>query len=215
MNNISSNRDFGTLTAEIAVLLQSGDIDQAVRTSGELLAECDNKLRSLRNDPKPLDQTVQQFIEAAILHVHALRLAGAVTEAFSCAIGVLLTVEVYGLTKDVDPSRKLRLYSFALTSAIDSFDRMADSTDPANEDHRGYILSYLASLLYHYYKATAETDPEDSSLPEAYNFLKAIQSSGAIQTPTIKLGEKDVDPATPGPLLVDIMGRAAALGLYA
>lgn len=214
MTSTSSNRDFGTQTAEIAVLLQTGDIEQAVRTSGELLAESDNSLRSLRNDQKPLDKAIQQFIEAAILHVHALRLAGAVSEAFSCAIGALLTVEVYGLANEIEPSRKLRLYSFALTSAIDSFDRMAETGDCVQEDHRGYILSYLASLLYHYYKETADVTPDDSSLPEAYNFLKAIQSSGAIQTPTIKLGEKDVDPASPGPLLVDIMGRAAALGLY-
>lgn len=214
-DNNSSMRDFGTQTAEIAVLLQTGDIEQAVRTSGELLAESDNTLRMLRNEHKPLDEEVQQFIEAAILHVHALRLAKAVNDAFSCAIGALLTVEVYGLTTAVEPSRKLRLYSFALTSAIDSFDRMGDNGDPSLEDHRGYILSYLASLLYYYYKETAAADPEDSSLPEAYNFLKAIQSSGAIQTPTIKLGEKDVDPASPGPLLVDIMGRSAALGLYA
>lgn len=215
MTDTPSNRDFGTQTAEIAVLLQTGDIDQAVRTSGELLAESDNRLRSLCNDHKPLDEAIQQFIEAAILHVHALRLAGAVNDAFSCAIGALLTVEVYSMADAIEPSRKLRLYSLALTSAIDSFDRMPETGDPSQEDHRGYILSYLASLLYHYYKETAAVTPDDSSLPEAYNFLKAIQSSGAIQTPTIKLGEKDVDPASPGPLLVDIMGRAAALGLYA
>ena len=215
MSDNPSNRDFGQVTAEIAVLLQSGDLDQAVRTSGELLAECDNNLRTTRNEQLPLDEAAQQFIEAAILHVHALRLAGAVPEAFSCAVGALLTVEVYGIAQAIEPSRKLRLYSFALTSAIDSFDRMGDSQDPSNEDHRGYILSYLASLLYHYYKETAATSPDDNSLPEAYNFLKAIQSSGAIQTPTIKLGDKDVDPASPGPLLVDIMGRAAAIGLYA
>ncbi|MDE5553701.1 MAG: hypothetical protein K2J10_00775, partial [Muribaculaceae bacterium] len=197
MSDNSSTRDFGTQTAEIAVLLQSGDIEQAVRTSGELLAESDNRLRTLRNEQQPLDEAIQQFVEAAILHVHALRLAHAVNDAFSCAIGALLTVEIYGLADVVEPSRKLRLYSFALTSAIDSFDRMTETGDPSQEDHRGYILSYLASLLYHYYKETAAVTPDDSSLPEAYNFLKAIQSSGAIQTPTIKLGAKDVDPASP------------------
>lgn len=214
-DNPSTTSDFGALAAEIAVLLQSRDLDQAVRASGELLAECDNILRALRNEHKPLYEAAQQFIEAAILHVHALRLAGAVGESFSCAIGALLTVEVYDIAQAVDSSRKLRLYSFALTSAIDSFDRVGNAGDPSQEDHRGYILSYLASLLYHYYRVTAATTPDDNSLPEAYNFLKAIQSSGAIQTPTIKLGYKDVDPASPGPLLVDIMGRAAALGLYA
>ncbi len=214
MNDNVVTGDFGNMTAEIAVLLQTGDIDQAVRVSGELLATSDNNLRSLHNEGKPLDEAMQQFIEAAILHVHALRQAHAVSEAFSCAIGALLTVEVYNAGSLVDPARKLRLYSFAITSAIDCFDRMGDATDADDENHRGYILSYLASLLYHYYRATASATPDDSSLPEAYNFLKAIEGSGAIQTPTIRLGEKTVDPATPGPLLVDIMGRAAALGIY-
>ena len=207
--------DFGSQTAEIAVFLQNGQIEESVRTSGELLANCDNNLRKQYNEHKNLNEAIQQFIEAAILHVHALRLAQAVNEAFSCAIGALLTVEVYKATDLVEPSRKLRLYSFALTSAIDCFDRNGDPTDGEEENHRGFILSYLASLLYYYYKQTATTTPDDSSLPQAYNFLKAIESSGAIQTPTIKLGEKDVDPAYPGPLLVDIMGRAAALGIYA
>ena len=207
--------DFGSVTAEIAVFLQNGQIEEAVRTSGELLANCDNNLRKQYNAKKNLNETIQQFIEAAILHVHALRLAQAVNEAFSCAIGALLTVDVYKATDLVEPSRKLRLYSFALTSAIDCFDRNGDPADGEEENHRGFILSYLASLLYYYYKQTAATTPDDSSLPQAYNFLKAIESSGAIQTPTIKLGEKDVDPAYPGPLLIDIMGRAAALGIYA
>ena len=37
-DNNSSMRDFGSQTAEIAVLLQTGDIEEAVRTSVELLA---------------------------------------------------------------------------------------------------------------------------------------------------------------------------------
>ena len=41
-----------------------------------------------------------------------------------------------------------------------------------------------------------------------------MKDSGAIQTPTVRLGEKDVDPSVPGPLLIDIMSRAAALGIY-
>lgn len=207
--------DFGSQTAEIALLIQSGNIEQAVRVSGELLATCDNDLRRVHNDKKDISEAIQRFVEAAILHVHALRLANASADAFSCAVGALLTVEVYNASSEVEPSRKLRLYSFAISSVIDCFDRMGDATDSNDENHRGYILSYLASLLYHYYRETAEATPEEPSLTEAYNFLKAIESSGAIQSPTIKLGEKDVDPATPGPLLVDIMGRAAALGIYA
>lgn len=214
MNDIESSNDFGAITAEIAVLLQSGDIGQAVRVSGELLANTDNFLRTLHNDHKPIEDAVAQFAESAILHVHALRMAHADSDAFSCAIGALLTIEVYQGADMIMPSRKLRLYSIALTSLIDCFDQSGTPASTEEEDHRGYMLSYLASLLYFYYKKTADNDPSDSSLPEAYNFLNAIRSSGAIQTPTIKLGEKDVDPTTPGPLLIDILGRAAALGIY-
>ena len=204
--------NFADSTAQIAVMLQTGDIESAVRLSGELLADCDNELRRRKNAGEAIDETIAQFVEAAVLHVHALRIARKSADAFSCAIGALLTVEIYGASALADNSRKLRLYSFALASAIDCFDSLPD--DPATEDHRGYILSYLASLLYYYYTMTAQSAPDDSSLPEAYRFLKAIEHSGAIQTPKIRLGEKEVDPSSPGPLLVDIMGRAAALGIY-
>ena len=206
--------DFGSQTAEIALLIQSGDIEQAVRISGELLAACDNELRCHHNERKDINEAAQRFVEAAVLHVHALRLAGASSDAFSCAVGTLLTIEVYKAASFVNASRKLRLYSFAISSVIDCFDRMGDASDSNDENHRGYILSYLASLLYYYYRETAKENPEDPSLREAYSFLKAIENSGAIQTPQIRLGEKDIDPASPGPLLVDIMGRAAALGIY-
>lgn len=213
-DNLPSS-NFSDMTAQIFALLQGGDIESAVRLSGELLAVCDNNLRRLKNAGESIDKSICEFIEAAILHVHSLRSAGQIRDTFSCAVGALLTVEIYGVSDRVDSARKLRLYSFALTSVIDCFDSLSDSDNPVAEDHRGYILSYLASLLYYYYTATASESPDDGSLHEAYRFLKAIEHSGAIQSPMIKLGETDVDPASPGPLLIDIMGRAAALGIYA
>lgn len=212
---IDNLSDFNAGAAEIAIMLRENDIEGAVRRSGELLAVCDNDLRSLYNDKKPVNDAVLQFVEAAVLHVHSLRLAHASADAFSCALGALLTIEVYRASEAVDSARKVRLYHDAVRSAIDSFDRQGDATDGGTEDHRGYILSYLASLLYHFYKKAVAEQSESNVLPEVYSFLKAISSSGAIQTPTIKLGEKDVDPDQPGPLLVDIMGRGAALGIYA
>lgn len=207
--------DFNAAAAEIAVMLREGDIESAVRRSGELLANCDNNLRSLYNEKQAIGDAVLQFVEAAVLHVHSLRLAHASADAFSCAIGALLTVEVYKASEVVNSARKVRLYHDAVRSAIDSFERQGDATDSDTEEHRGYILSYLASLLYHYYKKAVEEKSESNVLSEVYSFLKAISSSGAIQSPMIKLGEKDVDPDQPGPLLVDIMGRGAALGIYA
>lgn len=215
MENNPNADDFSSRTIEIAAALTGGDIERAVRSSGELLAVCDNTLRELHNAGQPVGEAMQRFVEAAILHIHALRTANAPSDAFSCAIGALLTVEIYQAGAVIDSARKLRLYSYAVCSVIDCFDAMGDANDSNDEDHRGFILSYLASLLYYYYRVTAETEPDDPSLGEAYRFLSAIKDSGAIQTPTIKLGEQEVDPANSGPLLVDIMSRAAALGIYA
>lgn len=212
---IDNLSDFNAGAAEIAVMLRENDIEGAVRRSGELLAVCDNDLRSLYNDKKPVNDAVLQFVEAAVLHVHSLRLAHASADAFSCALGALLTIEVYRASEAVDSARKVRLYHDAVRSAIDSFDCQGDATDGDTENHRGYILSYLVSLLYHFYKKAVAEQSDSNVLPEVYSFLNAIKSSGAIQTPMIKLGEKDVDPDQPGPLLVDIMGRGAALGIYA
>lgn len=209
----SSDSTFDTLTDETALALQNGDIDTAVRVSGRLLATCDNNLRTLYNARKPLSDAAVDFIGAALLHVHALRIARLPDEAFSCAIGALLTVDIYHSSDTIDNARKAMLYNYALRSAIDCFDNMGEAADNISEDHRGYIMSYLASLLYHYYSQAVKNQSDNPALTEIYNFLKAIGDSGAIQTPTIKLGEQDVDPSSPGPLLVDILSRAAALGL--
>lgn len=206
---------FDQAVVETAQRLQEGNINEAVIISGELLARCDNNLRIAKNSNQPLHEDVAWFIDASLLHINALRRAKAVNEAFSCAVGALLTIEVYQASEMVDLPKKLRLYTLALYSAVDSFDRLDATVGDNAEDHTGHILSYLASLLYHNYQQTVSAYPDDSSLPEVYRFLKSIENSGAIQSPTIKLGTKDVEPECPGPLLVDILGRAAALGIYA
>lgn len=199
---------------QVAAFIASGDYDSATRLSGELLADCDNDLRQAYQQADVTDDHVTTFAQAALLHIHSLRLSSQPSEAFLCSIGVLLTIEIYNIASKTDVIDRMRLYFYAIQSAIDSFEAMKLSETAETEEHRGYILSYLASLLYYNYRLAASTDKESSALADAYQFLIAIKDSGAIQSPTIQFGEKALDPATEsGPLLVDIMSRAAALGI--
>ncbi len=210
-NDNPANGSFAGSTAQVAAFIQSGDIVSAVRLSGELLAECDSRLRACYVDKSDLTDAIDAFVEAASLHVYCLRMAKVTDEALMCAVGSLLTLEVYKVSDRVMAIDKVRLYDFAVRSAIDSFELRGDAIDEDTEAHRGFILSYLASLLYHYYRKAVEENSEAGVLNDVYSFLKAISGSGAIQTPTIRLGESDVNPDNAGPLLVDIMSRAAAL----
>lgn len=212
-NDTTQSSNIGEATAQVASFIQSGDIESAVRLSGEMLAGADSRLRKCYINKADMTDAVDSFVEAAALHVYCLRLAKASDDALLCAVGSLLTLEVYKISQAVGAADKMRLYDFAVRSAIDSFERRGDATDADTESHRGYILSYLASLLYHYYRNAVDAGCDAPVINEVYSFLKAISGSGAIQSPTIRLGDTDVDPGNAGPLLVDIMSRAAALGI--
>lgn len=186
----------------------SEELSDRLRASGERLATADNALRVAYNNKQPLDSQIDEFLDAAASHVEDLRAGKAASDALMCAVGALLTTDVYGYYNKLAAINKLVLYDAAIRSAIDHFETLED--DGTDMDHRGYILSYLASLLYYNYTLALKEDSSNPVLSRVYPFLNAIKSSGAIQSPKIMLGETEVDPATPGALLIDVMGRAAA-----
>ncbi len=200
---------------QIGEFIAHGDYESAIRLSGELLADSDNALREAYQRRDVGNDEVETFVHSALLHIHSLRIVKTQSaDAFLCAIGVLLSLEVYNLTQKANDYDKMRLYHYAVQSAIDSFESMLPTETPETEGHRGYILSYLASLLYFYYSRAVTKDNNMPALSEVYQFLQAIKDSGAIQSPTIQFGEKALNPETEaGPLLIDILSRAAALGL--
>lgn len=210
---------FNTITeveAEYVRLLLEGDVETAIRLTADALSHSDSRIKQLfeARDADGLQAEAAVFGRLSRMQIEALRRGGFVAEAFSCAVATLLSVEIYRCGNAIDPLTRVMLYFVAIQSFIDAAERVVTPDMPQNEEHRGYILSFLASLLYHAYgKAVADT-PDGAGLSEVYAFLKNIAQSGAIQSPVIKLNGIDVDPTTPGPLLVDIMSRAAALGIY-
>lgn len=210
---------FNTITdveAEYVRLLLEGDVETAIRLTADALSHSDSCIKQLfeARDADGLQAEAAIFGRLSRMQIEALRRGGFVAEAFSCAVATLLSVEIYRCGNAVDPLTRVMLYYAAIQSFIGAIERSPTPEMEQSEEHRGYILSFLASLLYHAYGKAVEADPEASGLVDVYGFLKSIAQSGAIQSPVIKLNGIDVDPATPGPLLVDIMSRAAALGIY-
>lgn len=186
----------------------SEELSDKLRLSGERLAEADNNLRIAYNNHEALDKQINELIEATIVHVNDLRTANMPADALMCAVGALLTSDVYRSYEKVTAIQKLKLLSSAIHASIDHFE--STDSDGSDIDHRGYILSYLASLLYYNYQIAVKDSTDEPIVAQIYGFLNAIKSSGAIQWPKILLGETEVDPATPGPLFIDVLSRAAA-----
>lgn len=210
---------FNTITdveAEYVRLLLEGDVETAIRLTADALSHSDSRIKQLfeARDADGLQAEAAIFGRLSRMQIEALRRGGFVAEAFSCAVATLLSVEIYRCGNAVDPLTRVMLYYAAIQSFIDAIERSATPETEQSEEHRGYILSFLASLLYYAYGNAVKAEPDGAGLADVYGFLKSIAQSGAIQSPVIKLNGIDVDPATPGPLLVDIMSRAAALGIY-
>lgn len=202
--------------AEYVRLLLEGDVETAIRLTADALSHSDSRIKQLyeARDIDGLQAEAADFGRLSRMQIEALRRGGFVAEAFSCAVATLLSVEIYRCGQAIDPLTRVMIYFAAIQNFIDASERSATPDMEQSEDHRGYILSFLASLLYHAYGKAVADRPDGAGLGEVYGFLNSIAQSGAIQSPVVKLNGIDVDPATPGPLLVDIMSRAAALGIY-
>lgn len=197
------------IIAEIKSLIDAGNIEDAVRLSGEELAHADNRLRKTYNEyaaenRRPDDVLKARVNEVAVLgvaHCNALIIGGAHGDAYATALTVMLAIDMCSAA--CSHAVEMLALSVIATAALDELTDHIPQDDFARE-HMPHIITCLASMMYAYYRATPS--PGTVWHTRAYPRLQEFAGMGAIQ-------QQSVDPSHPSPVLADLIGRSIALSL--
>jgi hypothetical protein len=199
------------LLGEIEAMAADNNLDDAVRLSGEELAHADNAWRVAHNAGADVKQSLWCLAQLAQCHSDLLFRASAYADAYATAVTAMMSLSLDDMCND-SAHEMLALCVIAGSSLEQLGSRMPH--DEFTEQHMPMLFSYIASLLYYYYQKTivAEQTPWHGI---AYEMLCDFAKAGAVQQPTVAVGDKNVDPAHPFDLFSDLAGRSIALGLLA
>lgn len=193
--------------------LDGNDIEDAVRLSGEALAQAYDLWQQKINSHSPSNAEVDILAIAASCHCNALATAGQMHDAYGTAVLAILQTAVDGNSSATITQSLLSLYSTALYS-LTAF--LSNCTPPDDETSRGHveaITRYIASMLYHYYKIVGEKHPSCPYLEGAYQGLMYARNFVGIETDGITVNGTKISPSTPNDIIGDLIGRSNALGL--
>lgn len=197
--------------------INSGNIEEAVRLSGEATATLDAEWTRLYNaHDNGSDTALIAGNFVAGRHLSALIQAGAADEAFSTAM-LLLYRSTLARSKSAELAQsQLDILYLALSAALESGNMRgytSEGADPADVEHFAHIVSYIASMLFAFYNEVGNIRPDSAMLEEAYALLEQMQAIGAIQQPCIRIKECDVAADDIARVLPDLLGRSKALGM--
>lgn len=198
---------------EIDDLLDNGEVPDAVRFSGELLAKADALWASARNSNCDSLNEISAVTILAAYHCDALAMMSNVNDAYATAITVLFQMAIDGNESLSLDQSALQLYNTAIISLMQILQQQTLQPDDTSREHINEIIRYLASMLYYYYNKVGKARHDFPHLNVAYQILSQIPGNIDIQSPTIKVLEEDVDPSSPLPLFSDLVGRSHAMGL--
>ena len=194
-------------------MLDRGEVDDAVRFSGELLAQSDALWTSARNNKASTIDEISALAILAAYHCDALAMMSNLNDAYATAVTALFQMALDGnFSHSLDQSA-LQLYNTAIISLMQMLQQQQILPDDFSREHINEIMRYLASMLYHYYNKVKETRPDFPHLSVTYQILSQLRNSVEIQSPTIKVLNEEVNPSAPLPLFSDLMGRSVAMGL--
>lgn len=199
--------------ATIDDMLDRGEVADAVRFSGELLANADALWTAARNNKEATLDEISALAILAAYHCDALAMMSNINDAYATAITALFQMAIDGSDSLSINQSALQLYItavFALTQIIQQQFANADTTD---REHLNEIMRYLASMLYYYYNKVGNSRPDFPHLQVAYQVLSQLRNDIDIQSPTIKVLNEDINPSAPLSLFADLVGRSQAMGL--
>lgn len=197
--------------------LATGNVEEAIQYSGEATATLDAEWTRLYNaKEKDCDAALIAGTFVAGRHLVALLHGGASDEAFSMGM-LLLYRSTLARKKSAELAQaQLDVMIRLLSATLEVGDRAgftSPSADATDVDHFAHIVSYIASMLYAFYTEVGNSRPDTPILEEAYALLQQMQELGAIQHPTIRIKDADVETSDIAALLPDLLGRSKALGL--
>ncbi len=199
--------------ATIDDMLDRGEVEDAVRLSGELLAKADMLWAEARNDNATTIDEITALTIIAAYHCEALAMMNNDNEAYATAVTVLFQMAIDGNDSLSLSQSAMQLYITAIFALMQIINQQFANTDETERNHLNEIMRYLASMLYYYYNKVGNSRPDFPHLHVAYQILSQLRNDIDIQSPMIKVLDEEVNPSAPLPLFSDLMGRSIAMGL--
>lgn len=199
--------------ANIDEMIDRGEIEDAVRLSGELLAEVDALWTTARNNNASSLNEISALSILAAYHCEALAMMSNINDAYATAITALFQMAIDGNDSLSLKQSAMQLYITAIFTLMQIINQQFANADATEREHLNEIMRYLASMLYYYYNQVGVANSDFPHLPVAYQILSQLKNNVDIQSPTIKVLDKEVNPSTPLPLFADLAGRSQAMGL--
>lgn len=194
-------------------MIDKGEIDDAVRFSGELLAQADALWSAARNNNTSSTNEITALAILAAYHCDALAMMGNQHDAYATAITALFEMAIDGKESLSLSQSALQLYNTAIVSLIHILQQQLIPQDETSRKHINEIMRYLASMLYYYYIYVGKSRHDFPHLQIAFQILSQLRTNVEIQSPTITVLNQEISPSTPLPLFSDLVGRSQALGL--
>lgn len=198
---------------EIDQMIDRGEVPDAVRFSGELLAKADSLWTNARNNKIDSKKAISAVAILAAYHCDALAMMSNLNDAYATAVTVLFQMAIDGNDSLSINQSALQLYNTAIISLMQILQQPALQPDDTSRQHINEIMRYLASMLYHYYNIVGKARPNFPHLQVTYQLLSQLQGSVDIQYPTIKVLNEEISPSSPLPLFSDLVGRSHAMRL--
>ena len=199
--------------ATIDEMLDRGEVDDAVRLSGELLAKADALWTAARNNKEATLDKISALAILAAYHCDALAMMSNVNDAYATAVTALFQMAIDGSYSLSLGQSALQLYNTAIVSLMQIIPQQFSNADTIDHEHLNEILRYLASMLYFYYNKVGNARPDFPHLQVAYQILSQLRNEVDIQSPMIKVLDEEISPDSPLPLFADLVGRSQAMGL--
>lgn len=194
-------------------MIDRGDIHDAVRFSGELLAQADALWSAARNNKESSIEEITVLGILAAYHCDALAMMGNHQDAYATAITALFEMAVDGHESLSLSQSALQLYCTAIVTLMQILRQQLIPHDETSQQHINEIMRYLASMLYYYYNHIGKSRSDFPHLQVAYQILSQLRANVEIQSPTITVLDQEISPNVPLPLFSDLVGRSQAMGL--
>ena len=194
-------------------MIDRGEVDDAVRFSGELLAKADALWTKARNNKTTSTDEVTTLAILAAYHCDALAMMGNHQDAYATAVTALFEMAIDGNESLSLSQSAMQLYNTAVVSLMHILQQQFIQQDETSRKHINEIMRYLASMLYYYYNHVGKSRPDFPPLQVAYQILSQLRTNVEIQSPTITVVNQEISPDAPLPLFSDLVGRSQAMGL--
>ena len=194
-------------------MIDRGDLEDAVRFSGELLAKADSLWASAKNNNLSSLDEISILSILAAYHCEALAMMNNINDAYATAVTALFQMTIDGYDSLSIKQSAMQLYITAIFALMQIIQQQFANADEIAREHLNEIMRYLASMLYYYYNQVGVCNSEFPHLSVAYQILLQLKNDVDIQSPTIKVLNEEVNPAVPLSLFADLVGRSQAIGL--